>query len=503
MCGIAGVIHFAATTTTEIRELLDLMLSKLKHRGDEEHAYESIVLSHCALGCNRLAIVDRVHGYQPLTDSQDALIAILNGEIYNYQQLRDQLTRQGHHFRTQTDTEILVHGYQEWKERIVDHLDGIFSFILYDKINNYFLAARDHIGVKPLYYIRDANSYILASEIKALLAFDHPIQTLQPGHILTTQGETRYFQLKEEPIHKEDGAIVTSFRQLLEESIKKQVQTDLPIGVIFSGGLDSAAILAIARHYHNNITAFTAGFKDAPDLEIARRYCLEHGIPQHIVILDIDEIIDDLQQIIYYCENFEVIDILDACVISPVFKCVKAAGIKIVLSGEGSDEVLAGYDLFKKSPDPHYLMKYRLNNLYRTDLHRLDRCSMRYSVEARVPFLDQNLLKFAFNIPMRLKLRNGVEKWVLREALKNELPDYILHRTKERMSDGAGLQKRLIDFTRFQNMELDSDILNFLHIKSGDVKHLLQICILQQYIAMRYPMPKERYKLPNLDFPVT
>ncbi|GHO95051.1 asparagine synthetase B [Reticulibacter mediterranei] len=496
MCGIAGIINNGVVLNSErCKEKLDLMLLQMKHRGDAELAHETKVWPSAAIGCNRLAIVDREFARQPLTDEQGTIFAVLNGEIYNYRDLYHELVALGHRFKTLSDTEVLVHGYQEWGEDITSHLDGMFGFILYDSRTNIFLAARDHIGIKPLYYLYEDNTYFIASEMKALLPLGQKIQVLQPGHYLTFNGIKRYFHFPKDCIHVDESEMISTFRDHFIRAVKKMVQTDLPIGVIFSGGLDSAAVLSIAARYHSDVTAFTVGFAGAPDIEVARRYCQENGIRQHIAYLQADAMINDFRQIIYYGETFETIDIMDASVLSPAFKLAQEAGIKVVLCGDGSDEVLAGYDFFKSYPNPDYLMTYRLNNLHRTDLQRVDRSSMRYTVEARVPFMDKPFLCYSYSLPMSLKLRNGVEKWILREALREYLPDYISQRPKIRMPEGSGLHYQLLDFAHKQGKNLKTSFGAELHIEQPDVAYFLD-----QYIQMGYPLPQERYKKPVLDF---
>lgn len=494
MCGIAGVID-PTTSSAQNGEKLHAMLSQITHRGNPENAYEAKILAHGAFGCNRLAIVDREHAHQPLANTQETIFAVLNGEIYNYQALRQELLARGYQFRTNSDTEVLVHGYQEWREALVDHLDGMFALLIYDCETDSFLAARDHIGIKPLYYLHDGEAYFFASEMKSLIRSGQSIQVLQPGHVLTRAGLREYFRLTERHIEESEAAILATFKDLFREAVKKRVQTDLPIGVIFSGGLDSSAVLSIASQYHQNITAFTVGFEGASDIEIARRYCTENNIPQHITYLNVEEMARDLPQAVYYGETFESIDIMDTCVMSAAFRMAKEAGIRIVLCGDGSDEVLAGYDFFKTSPDPRSLMTYRLANLYRTDLQRVDRCSMRHTVEARVPFMDRDFLSFAYNVPMSLKLRNGIEKWILRETLQNDLPPYIAQRPKVRMPEGCGLRYQLLDVVRQQRAEIDPEILARLNIDQPEGAYFLE-----QYLKLGYPLPEERYKKVGLDF---
>jgi asparagine synthase (glutamine-hydrolysing) len=495
MCGIAAVFD-ANSTWIENEERVHLMLLKIRHRGDETNFGELSSVGYAALGCNRLAIVDREHGRQPLIGKNGTIYAVQNGEIYNYQELRKQLTTKGYKFTTGCDTEVLVHGYQEWGEKLVEHLDGMFAFVIYDSATNKFLAARDHIGIKPLYYLQKGDAYYFASEMKCLMQFGQDVQVLQPGYLISNGKAKQYFRLTKESIEYDDeSSIIAQFKELFVNSVKKMVQTDLPIGMIFSGGLDSAAVLSIAQKYHSNITAFTIGFEGSPDVEIAKRYCSEKGIRQKIQYLNIDDLIRNIPNIVYSCETFETVDIMDASLMYFAYKLAKVEGIKIILIGDGSDELLAGYDFFKTYSDPEYLMTYRLSNLYRTDLQRADRCSMMHSVEARPPFMDKAFLRFAYSVPFNLKLRNGIEKWILREAMADELPDYIRLRKKVRLPEGSGLLSQLLDFVRRQTSAVDPTILSKLKIDSTDGAYFLE-----QYLKAGFPLPHERYKKPGLDF---
>lgn len=497
MCGIAG--FFQLTEPQEQREhIIREMLAVIKHRGDEEHAYECRQFDIGALGCNRLAIVDREHGRQPLTNQAETLFAVMNGEIYNHRELRQELQEHGYQFRTSTDTEVLVHGYQEWGPQLVERMDGVFAFIIFDLRHATFFAARDHMGVKPLYYLNRDGACFIASEMKSLTGFGQDIRVLMPGQILTPERTYTYPWLKKQPLQDDEQTILAAFKETLFAAVRKQVQTDLPIGVLFSGGLDSTTILHLATRYHQNVTAISVGFENSADVEMARRFCTERSINHHTVHLTIEDLIADLDQTVYYTETFETINIIDSGLLAPAFKLARALGIKTVLCGDGSDELLAGYDFFRTYPDPHYLMTYRLENAYRTDMQRLDRCSMRYGVETRVPFLDKAFMNIAYNVPMSMKLRDNAEKWILREVLKDELPDYIAHRPKVRLPDGAGLKFQLMDFARQQQADIDPAILDRLKLDHQEGAYFLA-----QYLKHGYPLPEERYKRPALDFNAT
>jgi asparagine synthase (glutamine-hydrolysing) len=494
MSGIAAVFDPAATEIQN-EEILSAMLSKIEHRGDMEQAPKIRAFSYAVLGRRPLRALEEEQGDLFQAGEQDTVVAMMDGEIYNYQDLRQELIACGHQFLTFSNGELLAHSYREWQDRLVDHLDGMFAFIIYDSTTDIFLAARDHIGIKPLYFLQKAGAYFIASEMKALLMLGQDIHELQPGHVLKREGIHRYFSFAKQPVQGSESTLIATFKDLLLSAVKKQVQTELPIGIILSGGLDSTTLLSIASRYHRDITAFTVGFRGAADIEIAQRYCRDNGIPHYIIYLDIDDLIHDLPQITYYGEAFEAIDVMVSCIVAPAYKRAKEMGIKIMLCGDGSDELVAGYDFFKTHPDPDRLMLYRLSNIYRTDLRRIDRTGMRYGIETRLPFLDQAFMSLAYSLPMTMKLREGIDKWVLREALKDDLPDYIVHRPKVRLPDGTGLKYQLLNFARQQKIDIDPAILAQLHIDQADGAYFLA-----EYLKMGYPLPQDRYKKPGWDF---
>jgi asparagine synthase (glutamine-hydrolysing) len=253
-------------------------------------------------------------------------------------------------------------------------------------------------------------------------------------------------------------------------------------------------VLHFARKHHPNVTAFTIGFEGAADIAVARRYCEEFSVPQHITYLREDEMVGIIPKVVYEAEFFEGIDVMDSCLGFYVYREIRSQGMKVALCGEGSDEVLAGYDLFREHPDKTALMRYRVSNLHRTDLQRVDRSSMMNSVEARVPFLDKAFLSFSYRVPMHLKLRDGVEKWILREALRQELPDYIAERRKVRMPDGTGLQNRLFNHAR-QGAVLPDQVIQGLSIRTPQ-----EAFFLKQYLDAGFPLPSERFRRPVFDF---
>lgn len=505
MCGIAAIINCGSQlllSEQENRMRLYAMLASIRYRGDPEHFGESWVTRQAALGTNRLAIVDRENAQQPVTDSTGRLRVIFNGEIYNFTSLRAELEDAGHEFCTESDTEVLVYGYFEWGEQLPEKLDGIFSFIVYDQEAATFLAARDHIGVKPLYYTKVADTYYFGSEQKCLLPYSSEIHTLPPGHFMRPGRTSRYFELEnstftvgvDENNQAAAAASAARCRELLDNAVRKQVNTDLPLAVMFSGGIDSTVILHLARKHHPNVTAFTIGFEGAADIAVARRFCEEHGIPQHVYHLQRSELIEALPRVIYESEFFEGIDAMDACVAYFGYRLVRERGFKVALCGEGSDEVLAGYDLFREHPNQHELLEYRVNNLHRTDLQRVDRASMMNSVETRVPFMDRDFLRFAYHLPMAWKLVNGTEKWILREAFRNQLPAYIVERSKVRMPDGSGLKDTLMTYAN-QHVELEDNVRAALPLDTPQAAYFLK-----QYIDAGFPVPAERHRRVGYDY---
>jgi len=501
VCGIAAIIEpdavaESAEGTGDREQRVMAMLDKIRHRGDPDHYGECWADAGVALGANRLAIVDRPRARQPQADGDDNVRVIFNGELYDYLVLRGDLEKRGHRFQTSSDTEVLVHAYLEWGPDFVSRLDGMFAFVLFDRRRRVFLAARDHVGIKPLYYVVKNGIHHFSSEQKSLLGLDAEIRTVAPGTYLWQGAVVRYFDLDAlTSATVPDVEAVMMYRTLFHDAVRKQVQTDLPVAVMFSGGIDSAAVLHVARQHHRAVTAITVGFAGAADIIVAERYCAEFGVPHIVAELDRAALIENIPDVVYGSELFEAIDVADACFGYFAYRQAKQHGFKVMLCGEGSDEVLAGYDLFRACDDPVELMRYRVGNLHRTDLQRVDRSSMLNSIETRVPFMDRPLLEFSYALPMDLKLRNGAEKWVLREAFRGDLPPYIADRPKMRLPDGSGLKNFLIDYAR-RPVSIDEEIPRALGIETQE-----GIFFLYQYLKAGYPVPRERFKRPGFDYP--
>ncbi|CAM5280008.1 hypothetical protein ADK47_18690 [Streptomyces rimosus subsp. rimosus] len=498
MCGIA--VELRPRTPGEVPVArIGKMLAEIAHRGDPENAGGARGLPGAALGCNRLAIVDRESAIQPMTDSTGTLWVAFNGEIYNHAALRRELRRLGHTVRTGSDTEILLHGYREWGRDLPARLDGMFAFVVYDVARRAYLAARDRFGVKPLYRATDGDAEYFASEMKCFLPFGLTPEIFPAGHWTDGRTTVRYHEEPERPPAGTDRSLVAEFGHLLDEAVRKRVDTDLPIGVIYSGGLDSASVLALAARHHPDVTAISVGFPGSSDLAFAVRSCADLGIRHVVRHLSLDGLVRDLPKRVREAETFETVDIMDASVMAPAFETAAELGLKVALVGDGSDELLAGYDLFREHPDPVELMRYRVGNLHRTDLQRVDRVAMHRTVEARVPFLDRDLADFAWRLPMDVKYRDGTEKWVLREAMAGILPPYLARRPKIRMPEGTGLLYQLLEHVKGQWPHRapgrHPELRRRIGLDQPDAAYLLEL-----YLEHGYPLPRSRHKRPGWDF---
>lgn len=442
MCGIAAVMGAKAKG-----HQLTEMLTTLAHRGEPNHFNESLSLSNCNLGMNRLAIVDRDNAIQPMSTADRRYHIVFNGEIYNAAVLRSELEKSGRQFKTLSDTEVILQGFAEWGPKVVERLEGMFAFFINDCEKNDFFIARDQFGIKPLYFSQSDNNFYFGSEIKALASLDEveEISVLEPGTYQTKDGSNKYAPL---PLDYRQGVLdkavlIEELRERFDLAVKSQVQTDLPIGVFMSGGLDSSAVLATACLYHSNVTAIIIGNDQSEDRLIAEKFCREREIPYVIEEAPSEEELAKLiPDLIRICETFEPNVIRQAALSLLVSRRAAGLGLKVLLCGEGADELFAGYpELDGNSESLHAALLTFLGDLHRTQLQRVDRTSMSATVEVRVPFLDRSFAKFALTIPPEMKrvAGRGGEKWILREAMRDRLPDYICRRPKAVFSEGAGL----------------------------------------------------------------
>jgi len=458
MCSILGIFDIK-THSSELRETA-LRLSRLqRHRGPDWsgiYSGERAILAH-----ERLAIVGVDTGAQPLYNPERTHVLAVNGEIYNHQELRRELEKP-FEFQTHSDCEVILALYAERGVDFLGDLNGIFAFALYDEELDRYLVARDPIGVMPLYMGRDAqgNLYV-ASEMKALVETCRTIEDFPPGHYLDSAvGEVVPYY---EPAWREYSAVegkecdLRLLRDALEDAVERQLMSDVPYATLLSGGLDSSVIAALARRFANRrvedhghseawwpqLHSFAIGLEGSPDLAAARTAAKAIGTVHHEVEFTLQEGLDALRDVIYHLETFDVTTIRASTPMFLLARRIRAMGIKMVLTGEGSDEIFGGYLYFHKAPNAeefHAETVRKLGQLYKYDCLRANKSLAAWGVEARVPFLDREFLDVAmgFDASEKMITEGKIEKNILREAFVGYLPDEILWRQKEQFSDGVG-----------------------------------------------------------------
>ena len=458
MCSIFGILDIK-TGADALRPKALEYSRLLRHRGpDWSGIYnnDNAILVH-----ERLSIVDTEHGAQPLYNENKTHVLAVNGEIYNHKTLASELSVD-YEFQTASDCEIILPLYKEFGVEFVDKLQGMFAFIVYNETDNSYLIARDHIGIIPLYtgYDADGNFYV-ASEMKALMPICKTVSEFPPGHILDSRvGELQQYYKRnwqEYGAIKDNTTSKTKIREALEESVKSHLMTDVPYGVLLSGGLDSSLISAItqkfaARRIEDNdlaeawwpkVHSFACGLEGSPDLIAAQTVADSIGTTHHSVIFTEQEGKDALKEVIYHLETYDVTTIRASTPMYLMARKIKAMGIKMVLSGEGADEIFGGYLYFHKAPNAqefHEELNRKLDRLHKFDCLRANKSMSAWGIEARVPFLDKNFMDVAMRINPEDKMcGNGkMEKAILRESFEGYLPKEILWRQKEQFSDGVG-----------------------------------------------------------------
>ena|SRR5579859_3952170 len=427
------------------------MMSALAARGEiDEVRREPDLLA----GTRRLPIVARERAVQPWISPDGRWLLCFNGEIFNMPELRAELTGRGVRLRGGGDTEIVLEAFRVWGPDAVRRFRGEYAFVIVERPTGLAYLARDPLGVKPLYWTRPDRCLYVASEIKALVNSGARIREVPPGHHgWAVSGSdpalTAHCDLSgigaDEPLLDDVDLAAKLVRFTLEDSIRVRVDTDLTVGVILSGGLDSALTLLHVRQLHPDCVAFTVGAPGSDDLRYARQLTSDLGVPHEVIELRPRDIrAADVREAIRMCELTEYGDIINAVVSVPLFRRVRECGVRVVLTGDGSDELFGGYDMYHQvaAGSAQRLFLHKIRNLSRTELQRVDRASMGNTVEARVPFLDPALVSLAMRIPVTLKRRDGQEKWILRHAFADLLPDYIRTRPKNPMSHSSGLHER-------------------------------------------------------------
>ena len=458
MCGIVGIFKIKSQSE-ELRNKALRMAQKIRHRGpDWSGIYTggSAILAH-----ERLSIVDPQSGGQPLYSPNRKQILAVNGEIYNHREIRTRYAGR-YEFRTGSDCEVILALYQDKGIHFLEELNGIFAFALYDEERDEFLLARDPIGVIPLYIGHDADGTIyVASELKALEGFCDEYEPFLPGHYFySKEGKMKQWYTRDWTDYeavKNNPASVTDLHDALEEAVHRQLMSDVPYGVLLSGGLDSSVISAIAKKYAAKrietdgasdawwpqLHSFAIGLKGAPDLIKAREVAEYIGTVHHEINYTIQEGLDALRDVIYFIETYDVTTVRASTPMYLLGRVIKSMGIKMVLSGEGADEIFGGYLYFHKAPDArafHDETVRKLSKLYLYDCLRANKSLSAWGVEGRVPFLDKEFLDVAMRLNPKAKMAPGkvIEKKIVREAFADMLPESVAWRQKEQFSDGVG-----------------------------------------------------------------
>ena len=458
MCGIISIFNISRQTD-ELRQKALRMSQKIRHRGPDWsgiYCGGTAILAH-----DRLSIVDPESGRQPLFSPDRRQVLAVNGEIYNHQEIRERY-RDTYSFQTGSDCEVILALYRDQGVNFLEQLNGIFAFALYDEEQEAFLVARDPIGVIPLYigYDDDGKVYV-ASELKALEGQCQRYEPFPPGHYLYSKdGEIRRYYKRDwfdyEQV-KDNGGTADDVHHALEEAVRRQLMSDVPYGVLLSGGLDSSVISAIAAKYAQRrvetggreaawwprLHSFAVGLKGAPDLAKARMVAEHIGTVHHEINYTIQEGLDAIRDVIYFIETYDVTTVRASTPMYLLARVIKSMGIKMVLSGEGADEVFGGYLYFHKAPNAkafHEETVRKLSKLHLYDCLRANKSLAAWGVEGRVPFLDKEFLDVAMRLNPQLKMCPGqtVEKKIVREAFAHMLPSEVAWRQKEQFSDGVG-----------------------------------------------------------------
>ena len=458
MCGIVGIFNIPEQTP-ELRQKALHMSQKIRHRGPDWSGIH--VGNHAILAHERLSIVDPQSGGQPLFSPDRKKILAVNGEIYNHQDIRNRYKGK-YEFQTGSDCEAILALYNDKGFDFLEDLSGIFAFALYDEEKNDFIIARDPIGVIPLYIGKDHNGMVYcASELKALEGFCDEYEPFLPGHYyIGSEGKQVKWYKRDwydyENV-KDNHTSIEELREGLESAVKRQLMSDVPYGVLLSGGLDSSVISAIAKKYSAKriesgdrmdawwpqLHSFAIGLKGAPDLAKAREVADHIGTGHHEINYTIQEGLDAIRDVIYFIETYDVTTVRASTPMYLLARVIKSMGIKMVLSGEGADEIFGGYLYFHKAPTPkefHTETVRKLGKLYLYDCLRANKALSAWGVEGRVPFLDKEFLDIAMRINPADKMcpGNTIEKRVVREAFSDMLPESIVWRQKEQFSDGVG-----------------------------------------------------------------
>ncbi|MDF1516689.1 MAG: asparagine synthase B [Lutibacter sp.] len=458
MCGIVCAFDLKEKAEFLRPQILE-MSKKIRHRGPDWsgiYSDEKAILSH-----ERLSIVDPASGKQPLFSEDKKLVLSANGEIYNHRALRKQFEGK-YNFQTASDCEVILALYKEKGTGFIDEMNGIFAFALYDADKDEYFIARDHMGIIPLYMGWDANgTFYVASELKALEGVCTKIELFPPGHFLSSRdGELTKWYSRDWTDYdavKDNQTSIDAIHDALEAAVHRQLMSDVPYGVLLSGGLDSSVTSAIAKKYAEKriesddtqaawwpqLHSFSVGLEGSPDLAAAQLVADHIGTVHHEIKFTIQEGLDAIRDVVYNLETYDITTIRASTPMYLMARVIKSMGVKMVLSGEGADELFGGYLYFHKAPNAkefHEETVRKLGKLHMYDCLRANKSLAAWGIEGRVPFLDKEFMDVAMRINPQDKMINGerMEKWVVRKAFESYLPASVVWRQKEQFSDGVG-----------------------------------------------------------------
>ena len=458
MCGIVCAFDLKQPSN-EVRPQILEMSKRLRHRGpDWSGIYdcETAILGH-----ERLAIVDPTSGKQPLISPSNNFILAANGEIYNHSELRKPYEA-SYGFKTKSDCEVILALYEKEGKSFVNKLNGIFAFAIYDQEKDEYFIARDHMGIIPLYMGWDGNgTFFVASELKALEGICSRIELFPPGHYLHSKDEapTKWYHPEWDTYEavKDNSTSIDELHDALTDAVHRQLMSDVPYGVLLSGGLDSSITSALAKKFAAKrvesgdtqsawwpqLHSFSVGLEGSPDLAAAQKVAEHIGTVHHEIKFTIQEGLDAIREVIYHLETYDITTIRASTPMFLMARAIKALGIKMVLSGEGADELFGGYLYFHKAPNAkefHEETVRKLEKLHQYDCLRANKSLAAWGIEGRVPFLDKEFIEVAMRINPKDKMISGdrMEKWVLRKAFEDYLPKSVVWRQKEQFSDGVG-----------------------------------------------------------------
>ena len=458
MCGIVCAFDLKQEVD-QLRPQLLTMSKRIRHRGPDWsgiYNHPNAIMAH-----ERLAIVDPTSGKQPLLNENKTLILAANGEIYNHRELRKQFEGQ-YSFQTESDCEVLLALYQEKGASFMDELNGIYAFAVYDTQKDKYFIARDHMGIIPLYMGWDAHgTFYVASELKALEGICTKIELFPPGHYMESGDShpTQWYQRdwNEFSEVKDNETSIKDLHDALSEAVQRQLMSDVPYGVLLSGGLDSSITSALAKKFASKriesdntqaawwpqLHSFSVGLEGSPDLAAARKVADHIGTVHHEIKFTIQEGLDAIKDVIYHLETYDVTTIRASTPMFLMARAIKSLGIKMVLSGEGADELFGGYLYFHKAPSAkefHEETVRKLHKLHQYDCLRANKSLAAWGIEGRVPFLDKEFMDVAMRLNPKDKIitNERMEKWVVRKAFESYLPESVAWRQKEQFSDGVG-----------------------------------------------------------------